>query len=184
MNLTKPYTLHTGIGFDIGDGITNFIINSNLFLPINKTDKFIIENDKIKIYEGINNLSKNNKLLDTLNIKKNNLYYLNITIICDIFIILSLTDRLNNTSRKIIRISMFNKHIEEKEDLNNIKLKFIFKNTKNNIINKMNTGLIKFNDILKNNIINKLNKLDNDINTMENQQIMNKINILKEKFLL
>lgn len=188
MELIEPYTTTTGIGFDLGDGIMNFIIEKDLLLPISNTVKFINDYDNIKIlkiYEGINCLVKNNIFHEEIKISSNTLYFIEVIQLSINIIILKLKTRLNTVYSKIIKLKLNNKNSnEEGIDINNIKLKFIFKQLKNIIFQKINNNFINFNDSLKNKIITRLNEIDTDLNNMKNQQIIDKINTLKNKFLL
>ena len=184
MDIILKERITSGIGFDIGDGITNFIIESNMLFPINKTEKIIIDNDIIKLYEGINTLSLNNKYLDEFKIDINKLFYINFKCNNKYFFICSIYSKNKLYYKKVINISSYNLFIEEDIDIHNIKLKYIFKNIKKRIINKIDSNEIKFSDFVKKNIKNKLEIYENELDTFENQKLMEKINLLKEKFIL
>lgn len=188
MELIEPYRSITGIGFDLGDGIMNFIIKKNSLLPISNTVKFINDYDNIKIlkiYEGINNLVKNNIFYKDFEISNNTLYFIEVIQLSINIIILRLKTRLNTIYSQIIKLKLNSTFInEEGIDINNIKLKFIFRQLKQKIFQNIRNNSVNFNDNLKNKIKSRLNEIDIDLDNMNNQQIIDKINTLKNKFLL
>ena len=183
MKLIKLNEITSKIGFDIGDGITIFI-NNDYFLPINITEKFIIENNHIKLYEGVNILSQNNLFLKKINVIPNELCFINLVILGHNKILINVYSKNNFIYSKVISIYYYNKKVEEIIDLNNIKLKYIFNNLILKVEEKLNSNEIKFNNTIKKNILQKLNYYRNELDKMENQKIMEKINIIKNKFLI
>ena len=184
MELINKLKIDTSIGFDIGDGITNVIINRNEFIPIENTEKFIIkdfDNPYISIYEGVNTLSKNNNLINKIKLLPNKLYFLNIKVICKNLIVIKVYDKSGKEQNFLNYIENYNLENEESEiNFNKIKLIYIFKIVKKNILKK----IINFPEKIKFKVTNKINEYDNNINTFETQQIIEKINLLKNKFLV
>ena len=187
MKIINSNKIKTCIGFDIGDGVMNFLIKAYTILPFNFTEKFIIKDidqEYISIYEGINYLSENNKFLLKLPVVYNKLHFLEIKVLNDNLIFLNLFDKSDNQKRIVTTISNYNLFIDEKlVNINNIKLKYIFKFTKNKILNKLeNNNLLP--KKIKDNITKKLVLIDNNLENMENQQLIEKITLLNEKFIL
>lgn len=184
MDIVKLNKFNTKIGFDIGDGITNYLNNLNEVLPINNTEKFIIEDNYIKLLEGINVLSENNILLEKVNIISGQLCFINLIIFGNYIILVNIYSKNNIIYSNLLNIKNINNKIEEDVDINNVKLQFIFKQTIMKIKDKINSNNIKFSNFVKEKIIKKLNFYLGELSNMENQKIMEKINNLKNKFLL
>lgn len=178
--------INSGIGIDIGDGITNFIIKQDSIIPQDNIEKFIIKDFDIKkviILEGKNNLSKNNIKICELPIEINKLFFINIKIIHSSFIFLSFYDKSNIIFNNIYKINNNNSIIDENININKIKIIYLFEVTKKNIFKKIeNNKLLP--KIVSDSIKNKLNSIKNNLNNMEVQKIMEKIQLLKDKFLL
>lgn len=178
--------IDSGIGIDIGDGITNFIIKKNSIIPEENLEKFIIKDFDIKkviVLEGKNNLSKNNKKICELSVKNNKLYFINIKIIHSSFIFLSFYDKSNIIFNNIYKIDNDNNLIKENININKIKIDYLFKVTKKNILKKLEKNIL-IPKTVNDSINNKLNSIENNLNNMEIQKIMEKIQLLKNKFLL
>lgn len=186
MNIITSNKSQSGIGFDIGNGITNFIIKHNSILPLKNTVKFIIkeENKNIKLYEGINNLSKNNLYLFDLKVNINTLYFIEISAINNNYYFINLNDKVKNIFKKCYKFKNFTFFVDEHNiNLNNIKLIYLFKCTKEKIIKKLSENELFPKEQLDK-ITIKLNENDNNLHKMENQQIMDKIILLKNNFLI
>ena len=183
MKLINLNKINSKIGFDIGDGITVFLSN-NYILPINITERFIIDNNFIKIYEGDNILSKNNLFLKKIRIVPNELCFLNLIILSHNKILINVYGKNSFIFSDIISIYSYNNKVEENIDVNNIKLKYIFNNLINKVENKINSNEMKLSVNIKNIILLKLKNYKNELEKMENQKLMEKINIIKKKFLI
>jgi len=190
MDIIKYPKLNSNIGFDIGNGIMNILIQNCSLIPCKYKESFIIEDEEqnnISIFYGNNNQSKFNIHLIDLPVKSNKLHFLNINIINECILLVQLEDKFNILNKKILKFKnnslSFNNDIDQ-NTINNIKIIYIYKVLKIKIIKKINAQNSSFPDILKKNIIIKLNNFEDNINSLETQKIMDKIVLLKEKFIL
>jgi hypothetical protein len=191
MKIIKFPKLNANIGFDIGNGIVNILLENSSLIPCRYKENFIIddeEQDNITILYGNNNQSKYNIKLLELPIKSNKLYFLTVNLLCEYILIVQLEDRINIIRKKVLNFknnSIINfKNSIDQNIMNHIKIIHRYKVLKKKIIKKLHSKNSSFPDILKKNIIIKLNDFENNINSFETQKIMDKIVLLKKKFIL
>lgn len=187
MELIKGNILKCGLGIDIGDGIMNFIIKKNSYIPCKEQLKLIKQyyNDYfiIKLYHGNNTLSKNNKYIDSFLIETNKLVFIKIDLLQCNYLILKIVYKNGNSISFLYKFNNeYIKTVEEINNFTNLKLLHLLDVNIKIAIKKLNN--CKYPNEIKKKIISNLNDIKEKSVTFENQIIIEKINKIKQKFLL